>query len=187
MFLQSEIKDFIKNTLILTLFFTLILHLSWGYVAPMLGLETSASSANSKRFEETSVNYLGNIATAFSLSLGQREKSITGTPVGLTQSIISISVYSRILSSDKSVSSVEIWPSYNHISISSRQISSLLDRSTDRSSALDEHIALLEDYGTDITERILSIDEQRANSVPSSMRIPLSEARQSTNLDTSYT
>lgn len=42
MALQSEIKIFTKNTLIVALFFALALELSWDYVAPIFGLETSA-------------------------------------------------------------------------------------------------------------------------------------------------
>lgn len=75
----------------------------------------------------------------------------------------------------------------SYINLLSTDILSLLDRSTDRSSALDEHIALLEDYGTDITERILSIDEQL-----SELRAIVDEntalgSKAKTNLDTSYT
>ena len=91
MFLQGEIKDFIKNTFILTTLFTLILHLSWGYIGPMLGLETSASTSNIKKFQETNINYLGSIATAFSLSIGQKDKVMLGTPIALAESAISIS------------------------------------------------------------------------------------------------
>lgn len=40
--ISPEIKEFTKNTLILTLFFTLVLHLSWGYVRPYLGLGANA-------------------------------------------------------------------------------------------------------------------------------------------------
>lgn len=38
MLFRPEIKEFTKNTLILTLFFTLILHVSWGYIMPYLGI-----------------------------------------------------------------------------------------------------------------------------------------------------
>ena len=76
MFFRPEIKDFIKNTLILTLFFTLVLDLSWSYVAPYLGIGASAGS-NDSRFVQADNTYLGNVATALSLSLGQKEKQKT--------------------------------------------------------------------------------------------------------------
>jgi hypothetical protein len=48
--------------------------------------------------------------------------------------------------------------SYGHLL--SIDVVALLDKSTDRSETLDEHISLLENYGQDAAERILSIDEQ---------------------------
>jgi hypothetical protein len=67
MIFRSEIKEFTKNTLILTLFLTLILHLSWGYIAPYLGMKASAS--NDANFTQLHTTYLGNIATAVSLNI----------------------------------------------------------------------------------------------------------------------
>jgi hypothetical protein len=68
MILSVEVKHFIKNTLILTFFFTLVLHLSWGYIAPMFETKTDASM-NDLRFQQADVTYLGNIAAAMSLSI----------------------------------------------------------------------------------------------------------------------
>lgn len=161
MILQGEIKDFIKNTLILTLFFTFVLHISWGYVGPMFGIETNAEKSNSKQFSETTLSYLGNTATALSLSIWQKEKQMTGAPIWLSNSIISIA---SVLSNPREWQRRLIWgnmsyiASYQHLLLT--DIVGLLDRSTDRSEALDEHIALLESYGQDTTEKILSLDEQ---------------------------
>ena len=85
---RPEIKEFTKNTLILTLFFTLILHLLWGYVAPYLGLGASAS--NDANFSQMNTTYLGNIATAVSLNVGQRAKESGKVGVNLSNDIISI-------------------------------------------------------------------------------------------------
>lgn len=89
MVFSSEVKDFIRNTLILTLFFTLVLHLSWGYIGPMLGMRTSAG-ANDLSFQQADMTYMGNIATAMSLSIGQQETLIKNAGVDLTSSTISI-------------------------------------------------------------------------------------------------
>ncbi len=161
MILQGEIKDFIKNTLILTIFFTFALHISWGYVGPMFWVETNAEKANSKQFTETSLSYLGNVATALSLSLWQKEKQMSGTPVGLSNSIISIA---SVLTNPKEWQrrliggNMSFLVSYGHLL--SIDVVALLDKSSDRSESLDEHISLLESYGQDAAERILSIDEQ---------------------------
>ncbi len=88
MIFRNEIKDFIKNTLILTLFFTLTLHLSWGYIVPYISKGVNAS--NEKKFPETNITYLGNIATAMSLNIGQKEKIKTGVnPLNATTLSIS--------------------------------------------------------------------------------------------------
>lgn len=161
MFLQSEIKDFIKNTFILTILFTFFLHLSWGYIGPMLGLETSASTSNIKKFQETNINYLGSIATAFSISIGQKDKVLLGTPIALADSAISISaVLSNPTEGQKRLIGANMSMIQNYANLLGTDIIWLLDQSLDRANALDEHIALLRDYGEDITARILSLDEQ---------------------------
>lgn len=48
----------------------------------------------------------------------------------------------------------------SYANLLSTDIVSMLDRSTDRAAALDEHIKLLEEYGQDITERLIYLDEQ---------------------------
>ena len=88
MFFRPEIKEFTKNTLILTLCFTLVLHLSWGYVAPYLGLGASAS--NDANFTQMNTTYLGNIATAVSLNIGARDQESGKTNMSLSNDIISI-------------------------------------------------------------------------------------------------
>lgn len=66
--ISPEIKEFTKNTLIFTLFFTLVIHLSWGYIAPYLSL--GASAGNDANFTQANRVYMGNIATALSLNIG---------------------------------------------------------------------------------------------------------------------
>ena len=68
-----EIKNFTKNTLILTLFFAVVLQLLWGPIMSWLGF--SASAQNDAKFERANAVYLGNVATALSLNLGGAAKT----------------------------------------------------------------------------------------------------------------
>lgn len=96
MFFRPEIKEFTKNTLILTLFLTLVLNLSWGYIAPYLGLKASAS--NDTNFSQLNTTYLGNIATAVSLNVGLKEQETAKSGINLSNDIISIA---EVLASPK--------------------------------------------------------------------------------------
>lgn len=64
-----EIKNFAKNTLILTMILSVVIHLSWNTLASWMGMSTSASY-NNANFERSDIMYVGNIATALSLNLG---------------------------------------------------------------------------------------------------------------------
>ncbi len=160
MFFRHEIKDFIKNTLILTLFFTLALHLSWGYIAPMLGLSTNASS-NDARFAQSNVTYLGNIATAMSLNIGQKVKQSANTPINLSNDIISIAeVLSNPGDGQKRLIGGNMLAISTYNNILKTDIIKMLDGATDRTITLDEYIALLKDYGNSTNDRLALLDEQ---------------------------
>lgn len=88
MAISPEIKNFTKNTLIFTLFFTLVLHLSWGYIVSLFGF--SAKAENEKTFEQANITYMGNIATALSLNLGGASKEQNQNQSALNPTIISI-------------------------------------------------------------------------------------------------
>ena len=47
-----------------------------------------------------------------------------------------------------------------YVNILETDIPSLLDQSTDRTMALDEHIALLKHYGTKTNDNLIILDEQ---------------------------
>lgn len=163
MFFKNEIKDFIKNTLILTLIFTLALDLSWGYIAPMLGLSTHASS-NDMKFSQSDITYLGNIATAMSLNIGQKDKTAGNVPVNLSSSLISIAeVVSHPEDGQKRLIGGNMVAINNYNNLLSTDIISMLDGATDRTVALDEHISLLRDYGNQTNERLVILDEQIAD------------------------
>jgi hypothetical protein len=163
MLFRSEVKDFIKNTTIFTLFFTLILHLSWGYVAPYLGLGANASS-NDARFAQANITYLWNIATAVSLNIGQKDTGIAKNSIYINNDIISIS---EVLSSpnlgQKKLIGGNMVAINAYINILKTDIVGLLDGATDRTATLDEHISLLKSYGNKTNERLIILDEQIAD------------------------
>lgn len=163
MFFKNEIKDFIKNTLILTLFFTLVLHLSWGYIAPMLGLGANAST-NDKKFTQTNVTYLGNIATAMSLNIGQKTKMFANTPINLPSEIISIAeVLSNPDSGQKQLIGGNMSAITNYSNLIKTDVVKMLDGATDRTVALDDFMSLLKSYGNKTNERLIILDEQIAD------------------------
>lgn len=159
MIFRPEIKEFTKNTLILTLFFTLIIHLSWGYIMPYLGL--GANAGNDANFVQMNTTYLGNIATAVSLNVGMKEKETNANGVNLTNDIISIS---EVLASpdigEKRLIGNNMIAIQSYINVLKTDLVALLDQSADRTNALDEHIDILKSYYTKTSERLLLIQEQ---------------------------
>ena len=63
-----EIKNFIKNTIIFTLIFAVVIHFSWEYFSSLSG--SSAQAHNNANFENANISYVGNSATALSLRIG---------------------------------------------------------------------------------------------------------------------
>ncbi len=160
MVFSHEVKDFIRNTLILTLFFTLVLHLSWGYIGPMLGLQTNAG-ANDLSFQQADMIYMGNIATAMSLSIWQKETQIKNAGVDLSSSTISIAevLSSPTIGQQRLIGSNMLNVS-SYTNILSTDIVHLLDNATDRATGLGEHISLLKSYYNKTLERLTIISEQ---------------------------
>ncbi len=158
MIFRNEIKDFIKNTLILTLFFTLTLHLSWGYILPYISKGVNAS--NEKKFPETNITYLGNIATAMSLNIGQKEKIKTGANE-LNKTNLSIAeVLSAPREGQRKLIAGNMLALQTYLNLLQTDIVKMLDSATDRQVALDEHISILKDYGNKTNERIKILNEQ---------------------------
>ena len=65
---SPEIKNFIKNTLLLTFLFAVVLHFGWDYIMSPFSLPASAQ--NDQNFDRANISYMGNVATALSLNLG---------------------------------------------------------------------------------------------------------------------
>jgi hypothetical protein len=163
MVFTSEVKNFIKNTLILTLFFTLVLHLSWGYIVPMFGQRTSAGP-NDLAFQQANMNYMGNIATAMSLSVGQKESGIKIQGINTTSNTISIAevLWNPEIGQQKLIGANMLAVS-NYMNLISTDIPTLLDNSIDRSTTINEHISLLKSYYNRTLERLTVIGEQIAD------------------------
>lgn len=163
MVFTSEVKNFIKNTLILTLFFTLILHLSWWYIGPMFGVKTNAGT-NDVWFQQADINYMGTIATAMSLSLWQKAIFIKNIGVSLSASTISIAeVLSNPLSGQQKLIGSNMLGVSSYANILSTDIPNLLDNAIDRKTALNEHISLLKSYYNRTLERLSLLNEQIAD------------------------
>lgn len=156
---HPEIKEFTKNTLILTLFFTLVLELTWGYIAPYLGLW--ASAGNDANFVQVDTHYMGSIATATSINIGQK---LTGTkkgPVDLANDVISIAeVLASPKDGERRLIASNMLSLESYVNVLKSDIVWLLDQSTDRTVALDSHIDLLKSFYTRTSERTLLIAEQ---------------------------
>jgi hypothetical protein len=158
MIFRNEIKDFIKNTLILTLFFTLTLHLSWGYILPYISKGVNAS--NEQKFPETNITYLGNIATAMSLNIGQKEKIKTGVSTLNTTTLSIAEVLSSPTEGQRKLIAGNMLALQTYVNLLQTDIVKMLDSATDRQIALDEHISILRDYGNKTNERIGVLNEQ---------------------------
>ncbi len=160
MVFTSEVKNFIKNTLILTLFFTLVLHLSWGYIGPMFWLKTSAG-ANDISFQQSGITYMGNIATAMSISIGQKESQFKNIWVSLSSNTISIAeVLSSPNAGQEKLIGANMLAVSSYSNVLSTDIITLLDGAVDRTNALNEHISLLKSYYNRTLERLTVINEQ---------------------------
>ncbi len=155
----SEIKNFTKNTLILTLLFTLVLHLSWTYVRPYMGGDSFAD--NAAKFEIANTSFLGTPATAISLSVGLKEKAKDNTPVALSISTMSVAEalantkeWQKTLITDNMIAITA------YVSLLQTDIGSMLDQSVDRTRALDDEISILKTYYVRTGERLKVLNGQ---------------------------
>jgi hypothetical protein len=159
MIFRNEIKDFIKNTLILTLFFTLVLHLSWGYVFPYISWRVNAG--NDTKFQTKWTPYLWNIATAVSLSVWQKDKWANSSLYTGNSSLLSIAeVLSRPAEWQKRLIGGNMASLQAYAHLLETDIVKMLDAANDRWVTLDEHISILRDYGNKTNERLKILEEQ---------------------------
>ncbi len=129
----------------------------------MFGMRTSAG-ANDLSFQQADMIYMGNIATAMSLSIGQKETQIKNAGVDLSSSTISIAeVLSAPNSGQQKLIGSNMLGVSSYANTLSTDISVLLDSATDRSRAVSEHISLLKSYYNRTLERLTVISEQVAD------------------------
>jgi hypothetical protein len=157
--MHPEIKEFTKNTLIFTLFFTLVLHLSWGYVAPYFW--TRASAGNDANFTQTNMKYMGNIATAFSLNISRGASALRPWNTIVTEGDITVA---EALANPRDAQVKLIGNNtiaiQSYVNLLKTDIPVMLDNASNRAEVLDEHIEILKSYYTRTTERLAMIAEQ---------------------------
>jgi len=129
-----------------------------GYVLPYIS--KGANASNETKFPETNITYMGNIATAMSLNIGQKDKIKTGAK-DLNGSTLSIAeVLSSPSEGQRKLIAGNMLALQTYINLLQTDIVKMLDSATDRSLALDEHISTLKEYGNKTNERIGVLDEQ---------------------------
>jgi hypothetical protein len=157
--MHPEIKEFTKNTLIFTLFFTLVLHLSWGYIAPYFG--TRAVASNDSNFTQAHMRYMGNVATAFSLNISRQASAISWSQTNLTNGEISISeALTNPRSAEARLIGANTIAIESYVNLLKTDIPTMLDNTSSRAETLDEHIEILKSYYTRTTERLAMLAEQ---------------------------
>lgn len=162
MALSREIKIFTKNTLIVTLFFALVLELSWDYVAPLLWLQTNAN--NDTQFQQVDVKYMGNTATALSLAVGLQEKNSNQLNGWLSSDVITIAeALAHPADSQRRLIGGYMQSIQVYVNVLQTDIPGMLNQSSNRVTTLDEHIALLKSYGNEANDRIAILDDQIAD------------------------
>lgn len=159
MVFHSEIKQFIKNTLILMVVFALVIHFSWGYIVSFLGF--SAKAYNDNYFQQANVPYIGNVATALSLNLGGA-RDYQSTDRQFSMQIVSIAEVmgdpetgqQKLIESN--MQSIRVYAG-----ILKQDITQILGASSSRSKALENHISLLKNYFTKGQEALALIQSQK--------------------------
>lgn len=157
--MHPEIKDFTKNTLIFTLFFTLVLHLSWGYITPYLSPRVVAG--NDGNFTQANVMYMGSIATAASLSLSEQKVVKKNTSnINQDDAITVAEALANPRDAQTRLIGSNMLAMQSYVNVLKVDIPTMLEESSDRATALDEHIEILKSYYTKTMERMAMLREQ---------------------------
>lgn len=114
------------------------------------------------KFPEANITYLGNIATAMSLGIGQKEKVKTWVNALSTTTISIAEVLSSPVEWQRKLIAGNMLALQTYVNLLQTDIAKMLDAATDRQVALDEHISILRDYGNKTNERITILNEQIA-------------------------
>ena len=157
-----EIKNFIKNTVIFTLIFAVVIHFSWEYFSSLSG--SSAQAHNNANFENANISYVGNSATALSLRIGgiipQKNTNLSNNSV---DNIISIAeVLNNPVAGQEKLIASNMTAITAYANILKTDIVAMLDTAANRQASLDNHISLLKSYYLKTQERLNIIGEQKA-------------------------
>ncbi len=160
MAISPEIKNFTKNTLIFTLFFTLVIHLSWGYIMSLLGF--SAKAQNEKSFDQANVVYIGNIATALSLNLGGASSQANTGQNALSPTVISMSeVMSNPTVGQQKLIASNMIAITAYANILKTDLTAELNSTNDRATAIDRYTSLLKSYHIKTEDQLSIIRDQK--------------------------
>ena len=156
-----EIKNFIKNTIIFTLIFAVVIHFSWEYFSSLSG--SSAQAHNNAKFENANISYVGNSATALSLRIGgiipQKNTNLSNNSV---DNIISIAeVLNNPVAGQEKLIASNMTAITAYANILKTDIVAMLDAAANRQASLDNHISLLKSYYLKTQERLNIIGEQK--------------------------
>lgn len=156
-----EIKNFIKNTIIFTLIFAVVIHFSWEYFSSLSG--SSAQAHNNANFENANISYVGNSATALSLRIGgiipQKNTNLSNNSV---DNIISIAeVLNNPVAGQEKLIASNMTAITAYANILKTDIVAMLDAAANRQASLDNHISLLKSYYLKTQERLNIIGEQK--------------------------
>mgnify|MGYP000883133122 FL=1 len=156
-----EIKNFIKNTIIFTLIFAVVIHFSWEYFSSLSG--SSAQAYNNANFENANISYVGNSATALSLRIGgiipQKNTNLSNNSV---DNIISIAeVLNNPVAGQEKLIASNMTAITAYANILKTDIVAMLDTAANRQASLDNHISLLKSYYLKTQERLNIIGEQK--------------------------
>lgn len=156
-----EIKNFIKNTIIFTLIFAVVIHFSWEYFSSLSG--SSAQAHNNANFENANISYVGNSATALSLRIGgiipQKNTNLSNNSVDNTISIAEV-LNNPVAGQEKLIAS-NMTAITAYANILKTDIVAMLDAAANRQASLDNHISLLKSYYLKTQERLNIIGEQK--------------------------
>ena len=156
-----EIKNFIKNTIIFTLIFAVVIHFSWEYFSSLSG--SSAQAHNNANFENANISYVGNSATALSLRIGgiipQKNTNLSNNSV---DNIISIAeVLNNPVAGQEKLIASNMTAITAYANILKTDIVAMRDTAANRQASLDNHISLLKSYYLKTQERLNIIGEQK--------------------------
>ena len=156
-----EIKNFIKNTIIFTLIFAVVIHFSWEYFSSLSG--SSAQAHNNANFENANISYVGNSATALSLRIGgiipQKNTNLSNNSVDNTISIAEV-LNNPVAGQEKLIAS-NMTAITAYANILKTDIVAMRDTAANRQASLDNHISLLKSYYLKTQERLNIIGEQK--------------------------